>query len=92
MKRITVTLSDELDEELRAQVLKGRLSAFIADAARSLLAWERQEKALEIGWGAWTDENHPDLQTPEDSVKFVRRLREEDNKRLARLEKYRNQS
>ncbi len=91
MKRITVTLPDELDEELRAQVPKGRLSAFMADAARFLLAWERQEKALEIGRGAWSDEDYPDLQTPEDSVRFVRKLREMDNERLARLEKYRDQ-
>ncbi len=76
MKRVTVTLPDDLSDELHSEVPKGQLSAFITEAARRHLGWIRQGKALEAGKGAWKDENHPDLQTPEDTVRFVRALRE----------------
>ena len=65
MKRITVTLPDDLFE-LHSEIPKGQLSAFVTEAARRHLGWIRQGKALEVGRGAWKDENHafdPDLQT-----------------------------
>ena len=76
VKRITVTLPDDLSEALRSEVPKDQLSAFVAEAARRHLGWIRQGKALEAGKGAWKDENHPDLQTHEDTVRFVRAMRE----------------
>jgi hypothetical protein len=36
----------------------------------------KQRVALEKGFGAWSSENHPELKTPEDTVIYVRRLRE----------------
>lgn len=72
VKRITVTLPDDLSEALRSEVTKSQLSAFVSEAARRHLGWVRQRKALEAGKGAWKDENHPDLQTPEDTVRALR--------------------
>ena len=76
VKRITVTLPDDLSEELYSEVPEGQLNAFFTEAARRHLGWIRQGKALEAGRGAWKDENHPDLQTHKDTVRFVRAMRE----------------
>ena len=63
-------------EALRSEIPRAQLSAFVTEATRRHLRWIRQGKALEAGRGAWKDENHPDLQTPEDTVRFVRAMRE----------------
>jgi hypothetical protein len=38
-------------------------------------------RALEAGFGLWRDEDHPELQGPEGTVGWVRRIREEDQQR-----------
>ena len=75
-----------LPAELVAQIdelvgARGR-SRFIAEAAEQRLQRERQRRALEIGFGAWKDEDHPELNGPEGTVGWVRRLREESTRRL----------
>ena len=84
-EKLSITLPKELATELRATVPRGKLSAFIAEAAEFYLAWRRQKEALKIGFGAWKARNHPDLKTPEDSTAYVRALREADEDRLADL-------
>lgn len=46
---------------------------------------DEQKVALEKGFGAWKNESHPDLVTPEDSKAYVRSIRETDVERLERL-------
>lgn len=44
-------------------------------------AYGRQKQAIETAFGAWKDENHPDLKTPEDTLKYVRHIRNIANER-----------
>jgi hypothetical protein len=43
--------------------------------------WE----ALEAGFGAWKDEDHPELNDPGGTDGWVRKLREEDDRRLEEI-------
>ena len=84
-EKVSVTLPKELAAEIRSVVPQGEVSSFFAEALGYYLALRKQRLALESGFGAWKDENHPDLQTPEDTIAYVRRLREGDEDRLARV-------
>ena len=84
-EKMSVTLPRELAAEVRSVVPQGDVSSFIAEAVEYYLALRRQKIALEKGFGAWKDENHPDLQTPDDSAEYVRRIREADHDRLTRV-------
>ena len=84
-EKVSVTLPKELAGEIRALVSRGEVSSFFAEALQHYLAYRRQKVALEKGFGAWRNENHPDLTTPEDSVTYVRSIRAADTERLARL-------
>ncbi len=84
-EKVSVTLPRELAEEIRSTVSQGEVSSFFTEALKHYLAYHKQRVALERGFGAWKDENHPDLNTPEDSTRYVRRLREAHTRRLESL-------
>ena len=84
-EKVSVTLPKELAGEIRSMVAQGEVSAFFTEALEHYLAYRRQKIALEKGFGAWKDESHPDLATPEDSTAYVHAIRETDGKRLERL-------
>jgi Arc/MetJ-type ribon-helix-helix transcriptional regulator len=84
-EKVSVTLPRELAGEIRSMVTQGEVSSFFTEALEYYLAYRKQKLALEQGFGAWKDENHLNLNTPQDSTDFVRNLREEDKKRLERL-------
>lgn len=68
--------------------MKKKQMARKAKAERKLAqVIQKQSIALEKGSGAWKDENHPDLKTPEDSTAYVRAIRDADRARQERLEK-----
>lgn len=66
-------LPEELLEEMKKNVSPRQQSRFVAEAVRKELRRLRLEKALDAGFGAWKDEDHPELQEGTDS--FVRGLR-----------------
>jgi len=74
--KFSITLPKELADEIRLTVPKRRVSAFFAEAIKRYMSQYKQRVALEKGFGAWSSENHPELKTPEDTVIYVRRLRE----------------
>jgi len=80
--KLSITLPKELANEVRLTVPKRRVSAFFAEAIKRYMAQYKQRVALEKGFGAWSSENHPELKTPEDTVIYVRRLREAYRGRL----------
>ena len=82
--KISVTLPGDLAGEVRALVSTGEVSAFFAEALEHYLAYRKQKKALEAGYGAWGDETHPDLENPADSIAFVRAVRSADSERQER--------
>ena len=83
-EKVSVTLPKELAGEIREIVSPGEVSSFFAEALEHYLAYRKQKIALEKGFGAWKDESHPDLNTPQDSAAYVRGIREADRKRLER--------
>lgn len=84
-EKVSVTLPRELAGEIRSIVSQGEVSSFFTEALEHYLAYRKQKVALEKGFGAWKDENHPDMNTPQDSTAYVNNLREADKKRLERL-------
>ncbi len=46
----------------------------------------KQANAIQKSFGAWKDENYPDLMTPEDTIAYIRKLRETDTSRLSNTE------
>ena len=83
-EKMSVTLPKELAGEIRSMVTQGEISSFFTEALAHYIAFRRQEVALEKGFGAWKNESHPDLATPEDSTAYVRAVREADMERLTR--------
>ncbi len=53
--------SGQLLEELRRQVPKGEQSRIVAEALRKELLRLRFGRALDNAFGAWKDEDHPEL-------------------------------
>lgn len=71
-----VVFPSEVLQQLDALVAPRKRSAFIVEATLARLRQERFKKAWDSAYGAWTDENHPDLKTPEDINAYVRRIRD----------------
>ncbi len=84
-EKVSITLPRELAGEIRSIVPRGDVSSFFTEAVEHYLAFHKQKIALEKGFGAWKDEGHPDLNTPQDSTAHINNIRETDKKRLARL-------
>lgn len=76
LKRINVTFPTSLLEELRRHIPVRERNRFIVEATEKELSRRRLVKALRESAGAWRDEDHPELQTPEDIDRYVRDLRE----------------
>jgi len=83
-EKVSVTLPKELVSEIRSIASQGEVSSFFTEALEHYLAYRKQKIALEKGFGAWKNESHPDLATPEDSTAYVRSIREADSERLSR--------
>jgi hypothetical protein len=83
--RTHVVLPTELVAEVDALVGARKRSQFIREAVEARLLRDRQLKGLEIGFGAWNDEDHPELCGPEGTEGWIRQLREESNQRLTEL-------
>jgi Arc/MetJ-type ribon-helix-helix transcriptional regulator len=84
-EKVSVTLPKELAGEIRSIVSPGEVSSFFTEALEHYLAYRKQKLALEKGFGAWKDERHPDLKTPQDSTNYVRHTREADKRRQEQL-------
>jgi hypothetical protein len=78
-ERINVLLPSSLLADLRELVPPRERSGFIAEATAQHLLQFKQQKALWASRGAWTDENHPELQTQEDVRTWLQELRASTN-------------
>ena len=84
-ERVNVRFPKELMDELRKCVPAGKRSELIVEATAKKLAQLRTQEAIRLSAGAWTDENHPDLNTPEDIERYLAELRAPTNERIRRL-------
>jgi hypothetical protein len=80
-QRTHVVLPAELVAEIDALVGTRGRSRFITQASQERLQRERMLRAVEEGFALWKDEDHPELQGPEGTLGWVRRIREEDQQR-----------
>ena len=85
MKKISLTVPVEVADMLKEYVPEGKVSAYVSEILASHLKWERQKRAIAKYAGIWRDENHPDLKTPEDTVRFIRSIRATSHDRLKRI-------
>jgi hypothetical protein len=83
--KMSVTLPKQLAGEIRAIASQGEISSFFTEALEHYIAYRKQSTALKKGFGAWKNENHPDLATPEDSTAYINSLREAGNERVMGL-------
>ncbi|HXB71991.1 MAG TPA: hypothetical protein VNY05_27390 [Candidatus Acidoferrales bacterium] len=79
-KRTHVVLSDQLVKEIDTLVGSRQRSSFISEAAEKELMRRRQIAAIKAAAGAWKDKDHPELK--EGSAKWVRKLRQQSEKRF----------
>lgn len=78
--RINISLPAELAKDLRKRTHKGEFSKFLAEAAKEKLSKERKDKAIQEILEA--PAAFPEIK---DSVKWVRKLRLEDDRRFKRV-------
>lgn len=71
--KISITLPRDLYEQMKG--LTTNISSFIADGMREYVAREQGRRAIKESAGAWSDDNHPGLQSIEDVDKYVREVR-----------------
>jgi hypothetical protein len=82
-EKMSVTLPKKLAGEIRAITSQGEISSFFTEALEHYIAYRKQVKALQKGFGAWKDENHLDLAAPKDSTAYIRDIRDKDIDRLS---------
>ena len=81
-ERTHIVLPSDLVAEIDALVGPRGRSRFIAEAAKDRLQRDRMLKAMDECFGLWKEEDHPELNGPDGTVGWVRRLREEEDRRL----------
>jgi len=81
-ERINVLLPSSLLPNLESWYPPRERSGFIAEATAQRLLQLKQQRALRESRGAWTDENHPELQTQEDMRNWLKELRASTNIRI----------
>jgi len=75
----------ELLQTIDQLVGRRKRSKFVVEAAKEKIARERFLKALDEAAGAWTDENHPDLNSNEDIRKYLDKIRNSYQERIERI-------
>lgn len=81
-ERINVTLPHDLVDEIDRVAGARRRSAFLAEAAREKLARLRFDQVATQAFGAWKDEDHPELATDAGVRRFLTRGRAATNRRM----------
>lgn len=82
--RTNVILPVDLVREIDRVAGARRRSRFLAEAAQEKLARGRFDRAAARAFGAWTDENHPNLRTDADMRKYLKRARASTGARIRR--------
>lgn len=59
-------------DELRNSIPARERTRFVEDVLARELRRRKLLEALEKAYGAWTDENHPEMKTPKDIDRWIR--------------------
>ena len=74
-QKITVSVPSDVLALMDQYVLPRQRSSFIVEAIREHLDRIIDLEVFEETAGAWTEENHPDMRTPEDIDRWLTELR-----------------
>jgi hypothetical protein len=77
-----VIVEESLLKEIDRLVGKKKRSSFIADTAKKELQRLNQLSLLKKLKGSWKDEDHPEMKGKEGTYRWVRKIRQEDEKIL----------
>jgi hypothetical protein len=80
--RTNVVLPRDLLAEIDRVAGARQRSAFLAEAAREKLARLRFDQAAAEAFGAWENEDHPDLATDDGVRRFLAEARQATNRRM----------
>ena len=80
--RAHVIIEEDIVKEIDRLIGKKKRSSFIAGAAKKELKRVRQLSMIKKFKGVWKDADHPELTGKEGTYKWVRKLRDEDEKML----------
>lgn len=80
--RAHVIVEEEILKDIDRLVGKKKRSSFITNATKKELQRLNQLPVLRKLKGAWKDKDHPELQGKDGAYKWVRKLRQEDEKIL----------
>ena len=83
--KVHLTFPPKIIGEIDDLVGKRGRSKFVAEAAKEKISREKFLKALKECAGTWKSENHPNLPSSKDVVKFVEKIRKESEERLGRI-------
>ena len=75
-QKITVSVPSDVLALMDQYVLPRQRSSFIVEAIREHLDRIIDLEVFEETAGAWTEENHPDMRTPEDIDRWLTELRQ----------------
>jgi hypothetical protein len=78
--RAHVVVEESILKEIDRLVGKKKRSCFISDAAKKELQRLNQFAVLKRLKGSWKDKDHPEMQGKDGTYKWVRKLREEDER------------
>lgn len=84
-ERLNVLFPKEVAEALRESIPEGERSRFISEATRKELHRYRLLKILDKAAGAWTDGEHPDLQSIDDIHRWLEEMRRPGEERISKL-------
>lgn len=87
IKRAHVIIPEDIVQSIDMLVGKRKRSKFITEAAKKELKRLKLKKALEKAKGAWSDKDHPEFARKGGTYKWVRALREIEEKRLKKAPK-----
>ncbi len=82
--RTNVVLPADLLRKIDRVAGSRQRSAFLTEAAQEKLARLQFDRAAARAFGAWKDEEHPDLRTDPDLARYLTRLRSSTTSRLRR--------
>ena len=71
-ERMNLYITKSLMDDLRTSVPARERTRFVEDILARELRRRKLLDALEKAYGAWTDENHPEMKTPKDIDRWVR--------------------
>ncbi|MBM4136053.1 MAG: hypothetical protein FJ241_04390 [Nitrospira sp.] len=80
--RAHVIMDEDIVKEIDRLVGKKKRSSFISEATKKELKRLKQLSLIKKFKGVWKDEDHPELSGKEGTYKWVRKLRDEDEKVL----------